>query len=159
MKVYNLNRVQLLPVSVEAAWAFFSSAKNLSKITPAEMGFVIRTKLNDDPIFEGMKIEYTVKPILNIPMRWVTLIGKVNAPYQFTDSQLKGPYALWEHTHTFEAVPGGVKMTDDVKYAMPMGILGNIAHTVAIRKQLEHIFDFRKKALDTYFGELKQDRP
>lgn len=152
MKKYNLHREQYLPIPVEEAWQFFSQAKNLSKITPKEMGFVVLTKLNDDPIYAGMKIDYTVKPLLNIPMHWTTEITGVDAPRRFTDTQLKGPYSLWEHTHTFEKVDGGVKMTDDVVYALPLGWLGTIAHSLVVKNKLKAIFDFRAETLNKYFG-------
>jgi len=155
MKIYHLHREQYLPVTIDEAWNFFSAAQNLSKITPPEMGFVILTDLKDEPIYHGMKIDYTVKPLFGIPLHWTTAIGRVNAPYKFTDSQTKGPYSLWEHTHTFEKVQGGVKMTDDVKYALPLGILGQMAHSIIVRQKLEHIFKFREGILRKIFGTYK----
>ena len=134
MKTYQLLRKQFLPISINEAWDFFSTPANLSKITPADMNFRIISKLGDSSIYPGMKIEYIVSPLLNIPMKWTTEIGAVNKPYNFTDTQLKGPYKLWEHTHTFVAVPGGVNMTDEVKYALPLGVLGQIAHAILVRK-------------------------
>lgn len=151
MKIYQLDRVQYLPMTMEEAWQFFSSPLNLSKITPPEMRFVVHTQLKRS-IYEGMKIEYTVRPLLGIPLRWITEIKKVNEPHSFTDTQRKGPYALWEHTHTFEAVPGGVKMTDNVRYALPMGILGTMMHTLVVRKKLTDLFAFRERTLVQFFG-------
>jgi ligand-binding SRPBCC domain-containing protein len=156
MKIYNLHKEQYLPITIEKAWDFFSSAKNLSKITPPEMKFVVLTALTDDPVYSGMKIDYTVRPLLNIPLHWTTEIIKVDAPRQFIDTQKKGPYSLWEHTHTFKSVPGGVKMTDDVKYALPLGFLGNIAHALVVNKKLQDIFNFREKTLVNLFGLYKQ---
>ncbi len=156
MKIYNLHREQYLPVSVAEAWQFFSQAKNLSKITPEEMGFVVLTQLDDSPIYSGMKIDYTVRPLFKIPMRWTTVIKKVDAPNKFMDKQLKGPYSLWEHTHTFEQVAGGVKMTDDVQYALPLGWLGILAHWLVVGSKLKNIFDFREETLNKYFGVYKK---
>ena len=98
MKKNTLHREQFIPISIKEAWDFFSQAKNLEKITPKDMAFVVLTELDDKPIYDGMKIEYKVRPLLGIPMRWTTEITGVAAPYRFTDKQLKGPYALWEHT-------------------------------------------------------------
>ena len=152
MNTYSIKREQFLPITIDEAWAFFSSAANLSKITPAEMNFTILTKLTGAPISSGMNIEYIVRPLLNIPLHWITEIQSVNAPFYFKDIQIKGPYALWDHTHTFETVPGGVKMNDDVQYALPLGILGTIAHSLVVRKKLENIFNFRKTTLEQLFG-------
>jgi ligand-binding SRPBCC domain-containing protein len=120
------------------------------------MGFVILSKLDGVPIYSGMLIDYIVKPLLGIPLRWTTEITGVSAPNVFTDKQLKGPYALWEHTHTFEQVNGGVKMTDEVKYALPLGFLGELAHSILVKKKLNDIFEFRERTLTKLFGEFKQ---
>ncbi len=151
MKVYTLHREQFLPISIQQAWDFFSQAQNLEKITPKDMGFVVRTKLDDTPIYNGMKIDYTVSPLFNIPMHWRTEITSVDAPNKFTDKQLKGPYALWEHTHTFQEVTGGVRMTDNVLYGLPLGWLGTLAHKLIVKNKLEGIFNFRAITLNNYF--------
>jgi ligand-binding SRPBCC domain-containing protein len=156
MKVYTLRRQQQLPISAEGAWAFFSSAGNLAKITPPEMGFTIVSTLNEGPVYSGMLIEYRVKPLLGISMKWVTEITGVDAPHEFTDRQLKGPYAIWEHTHCFKSVKGGVEMTDEVKYALPLGWLGNIAHELLVKSKLKQIFDFRTESLKKLFGEINE---
>ena len=154
--VHTLYKEQWMPISVQEAWTFFSTANNLAKITPPEMGFVILSKLDGVPIYSGMLIDYIVKPLLGIPLRWTTEITGVSAPNVFTDKQLKGPYALWEHTHTFEQVNGGVKMTDEVKYALPLGFLGELAHSILVKKKLNDIFEFRERTLTKLFGEFKQ---
>ena len=152
MKIFTLYREQELPISIDEAWAFFSTPKNLDKITPPEMGFVIKSQLEDAGIFRGMKIQYIIRPLLGIPLKWITEISEVNAPHLFTDRQLKGPYALWDHTHYFTTVTGGVKMRDEVKYRLPLGWLGVIAHTLFVRKKLVEIFDFRKQVLEQIFA-------
>ncbi len=101
MKTYTLSSEQFLPVSIDKAWDFFSSAKNLSRITPPEMQFKIINEFKDDAIYNDMVIDYIVRPILGIPLKWKTVITQVNKPYQFADMQKKGPYKKWEHTHTF----------------------------------------------------------
>lgn len=151
MKTHILKNEQFLPISIEEAWAFFSTPKNLSKITPKEMGFVIKSKFTDEEIYEGMKIEYTVKPILGIPLNWRTRIGKTQKPFMFTDVQEKGPYKLWEHTHTFVEKDKGVLAIDEVKYQLPFGILGDIAHSLFVKNKLKNIFDYRRNILQKMF--------
>jgi len=155
MKVYSLSREQFLPISLSEAWKFFSDPGNLAKITPESMSFQVLTQLNGAPIHEGMQIEYRIKPLLGIPMKWVTIIGKVKDRELFVDTQKKGPYALWEHTHTFKEVSGGVQMTDELRYALPLGVLGIIAHAVFVKNELKNIFDFRFATLEKYFGKKK----
>ena len=136
---------------MDTAWDFFSSAKNLALITPPELDFKILTDLNGEEIYEGMLINYTVKPLLGIPLRWETEICKVQKPFFFTDRQLKGPYKLWEHTHSYIPMNGGVMMKDEVKYQLPLGFLGDIAHAVIVRKKVENIFTFRRDVLKSIF--------
>lgn len=149
--IYYYNTEHLLPISIEQAWDFFSSAKNLSKITPPEMSFKILTDLGDKEVFEGMLIDYIVRPVLGIPLPWQTEIFKVNKPNFFSDRQLKGPYKIWEHTHSFVQMENGVLVKDEVKYELPLGILGDIAHSVFVKKKVESIFKFREQALNRLF--------
>ena len=151
MKIYTLSTEQFLPVSIDTAWDFFSSPKNLSRITPPEMKFKIISDVKEDGIYNDMQIDYIVKPLFGIPLKWKTIITQVNKPFKFTDMQKKGPYKLWEHTHTFVEKDNGVLMQDVVRYALPFGIVGRIAHFLLVRKKLQQIFDFRKKTLKELF--------
>lgn len=117
------------------------------------MGFQILTDLVGKKMFEGQIIEYRVRPMFGIPLKWQTEIRQVNEPFSFTDVQLKGPYKKWEHTHTFEQVEGGILMKDKVKYQLPMGVIGTMAHGLFVKGRLEKIFDHRAKTLDTVFNQ------
>jgi ligand-binding SRPBCC domain-containing protein len=101
MKVFTLRREQQLPISVKEAWDFFSTPRNLARITPADMDFTIVSEL-PDAIYSGMQIAYKVRPLLGIQTGWITEIKDVQAPFVFTDTQLKGPYSLWHHKHTLK---------------------------------------------------------
>jgi ligand-binding SRPBCC domain-containing protein len=158
MAIYNINEEQFLPISIEEAWDFFSSPANLAKITPPELSFVIKSDVANKPIFSGMQIDYTIKPLFSIPMNWRTGISHVDAPNNFVDRQLKGPYKRWEHRHTFTAVPGGVKMNDKVVYELPLGILGTLAHIFIVKRKLDKIFSFRRDTLIKLFGEFKPNK-
>lgn len=151
MSVYYHNAEQFLPIDISKAWEFFSDAKNLSTITPPELDFKILTDLNNQEIYKGMLIDYTVRPLFGIPVSWQTEIWKVNKPEMFADRQLKGPYKIWEHTHTFLKKDNGVLMKDHVKYELPFGIVGRITHSLIVKKQIERIFIYRKEALKKIF--------
>jgi ligand-binding SRPBCC domain-containing protein len=152
--IYYFKTEHLLPISIEMAWSFFSSAKNLALITPPEMEFKILTKLDDKEIYEGLLIDYTVKPVLGIPLNWQTEIFKVDKPHSFADRQLKGPYKIWEHTHTFIQKENGTLMIDELKYQIPLGILGDLAHSIFVKKKVTEIFKFRERALEKIFGSV-----
>lgn len=149
--MYQLKREQTIPVSIEKAWDFFSSPRNLEVITPKEMGFVIKTEL-PEKMYSGLLIDYSVRPILGIPMPWRSEIMAVKEHVSFVDEQRRGPYKIWHHEHYFEEVEGGVKMTDIVDYKLPLGFLGTIAHGLFVKKKLESIFDYRYKKVEELFG-------
>ena len=151
MSTFFYRTEQFLPVDIHTAWGFFSSAKNLALITPPELDFNILTTLNDEEIYEGMIINYTVRPLWGIPLRWETEICRVEKPNYFTDRQVKGPYRLWEHTHSYTEVNKGILMKDEVKYQLPFGFIGKMAHSVIVKKKVENIFLYRKQVLETMF--------
>lgn len=97
---------------------------------------------------EGALIDYTIKRF-GLRLRWTTLITVYAPPYQFCDVQLRGPYAFWHHTHLFKEISQGTLMTDEVKYALPFGILGECLHFLKIRNELDEIFNFRAKTIET----------
>lgn len=152
--MYQLKRVQKLPISIEKAWDFFSSPKNLATITPDELGFKIKSEL-PEKMYPGMFIQYTVKPLLGIPMTWVTEITQVNEPHFFIDEQRVGPYAIWHHQHFFKTIKGGVEMTDIVDYRLPLAPFGNFMQPLLIKGKLNHIFDYRNDKMIELFGEYQ----
>jgi ligand-binding SRPBCC domain-containing protein len=125
--MYQLKTETILNCDLEKAWDFFSSPENLSKITPPEMDFRILAG-NVDRMYPGMIIQYKVRPLLSIPVEWVTEITHVRDFEFFVDEQRIGPYKMWHHEHHFEKVQEGVKMTDIVSYHIPFGVLGKLAN-------------------------------
>lgn len=153
MKVYHLRKEKLVPAPLEKVWQFFSDPGNLKLLTPPYMNFRIENYPDTDIIFEDMIIEYKVSPVLGIPVKWVTRIESVSINNSFKDIQIEGPFALWEHTHTFEERENNTFMTDHLKYAPPFGILGQLANSLFLRKQLQDIFTFREEVIGNIFPE------
>ncbi len=155
MKIYNLKRTQILPISLQEAWDFFSSPKNLSKITPEQMGFKILYISGGDKAYAGQIIRYHVSILPGIKVHWVTEITQVKELVHFIDEQRFGPYALWHHQHHFKEVPEGIEMTDEVNYAIPLGLLGQLAHWLFVGKEVNTIFEHRFQVLEQYFKNNK----
>lgn len=151
MKIYHLHATQFLPISLAEAWDFFSSPRNLQKITPSEMNFEILSITQDKKVYAGQLIEYNVSVLPFLRVRWVTEITQVSDLHYFIDEQRFGPYSLWHHQHHFQQVDGGVEMIDEVSYALPLGILGRMAHWFFVKREVKNIFDYRKKILDEFF--------
>ena len=148
--MYQLKTKQFVKTDMATCWDFFSDPKNLSKITPQSMGFIVRTEL-PDKMYEGLMIEYTVRPMLGIPMNWITEIKTVKNHSFFVDEQRKGPYKIWHHEHHFKEVDGGVEMTDIVSYELPLGFLGRLMHPILVKNKLKEIFDYRRQKVDELF--------
>ena len=155
MAFYQFKQTQKIPAELGEVWDFISSPQNLKKITPPYMGFDVTSDKLPSKMYAGMIITYIVKPILGIPMKWMTEISQVRELQYFVDEQRSGPYTLWHHQHFIEPIEGGVLMSDIVTYIPPFGFLGAIANSLFIKKQLQTIFDYRKQALETIFGVYK----
>jgi ligand-binding SRPBCC domain-containing protein len=152
--IHVLRQTQLLPISIDEAWKFFSTPTNLNDITPTDMAFRI---IGDAPVeaYEGQMIVYRIKLFPAVSVEWVTEITHIEAPYYFVDEQRFGPYAMWHHEHRFRAVDGGVEMQDTVHYKLPFGAFGNLFHGLLVKPKLAQIFDFRRQVLEQRFPNKK----
>lgn len=144
-------RKQFVKTDLQTCWDFFSSPANLKRITPSYMGFDVKTEVPAQ-MYEGLIIAYTVKPLLGIPVEWVTEITHVKDKSFFVDEQRKGPYTMWHHEHHFKEVDGGVEMTDIVSYIIPLGFLGKLVEPFLVKPKLEEIFAYRFKIVDEVFA-------
>ena len=151
MKLYQLHSQQALPITKEVAWNFLSDPANLKVITPEHMGFNILGGADRD-MFPGQIIQYKVSPFPGYTTKWVTEITHVDQGNYFVDEQRFGPYALWHHKHFIKEIDEGVLMEDIIDYKIPLGILGQIAHPLFVKKQLMEIFKFREQKLKELFG-------
>lgn len=146
MRVHVLHREQSLPHPPAAVFPFFADARNLEAITPPLLRFRVLSGATGE-IAAGTRLDYRLR-IHGLPVRWKTLIEDWAPPHRFVDRQLRGPYALWHHTHLFRPAPGGLTlMTDTVRYAIGFGPLGQLAHHLTVAKDLKEIFDYRAKAI------------
>jgi len=151
MKVYKKETVQHINASIEECWEFFSSPKNLQKITPETMGFQI-TDFDGKNMYAGQIIQYKVSTLAGLKLSWTTEITFVKDKEYFIDEQRFGPYTLWHHKHFFEPEGDGVKMTDVVHYALPLGFVGRIMNTLVVKNKLKQIFNYRVVAVDKIFN-------
>ena len=153
MKIFKIYTKQKLPITIEEGWGFLSNPKNLSCITPNYMKFKI-TDCDFKPVYQGQIIQYTVRPLLNIPLKWVTEITHVVNENYFVDEQRFGPYSLWHHKHFLREIDGGIEMEDIIHYKIPLGFIGEFLNFLFIKNQLKEIFEYRKNKLIEIFGEI-----
>ena len=141
-----LRREQRLPGTPEEVFEFFADAHNLEALTPPLLRFRVVTP---EPIAmgEGTLIRYELR-VRRVPVSWLTEITDWEPPHRFVDEQIKGPYTLWHHTHTFEPTgDGGTLMRDVVRYRIGCGPRGTIANRLVVRRDGEAIFDFRAQRI------------
>ncbi len=149
--MYQLIKKQIVHTDIDTCWEFFSNPSNLKVITPDYMGFNVKTEAPSE-MYEGLIIGYSVSPLLNIPMEWVTEITHVKDKSFFVDEQRIGPYKLWHHEHHFKEIDGGVEMIDIVSYKPPFGVLGKIVQPFLIKPKLEQIFAYRFQKVEDIFN-------
>jgi ligand-binding SRPBCC domain-containing protein len=149
MKLHRLDAVQKLPVSPAEAWAFAADPRNLARITPPSMRFHL-TSETPERMYAGMLITYRIRPLLGVPISWVTEITHVDEGRLFVDEQRFGPYRFWHHQHLFREIEGGVEMRDIVHYALAPG--GGAVRRFLVAPRLAEIFAFRRRALEEIYG-------
>ena len=149
MKPHILVRKTVVKRPLNEVFEFFSKAENLNLLTPPELEFKILSPL---PIAmkKGARIDYRIK-LNGIPFSWKTEITDWQQGKYFVDEQLKGPYRIWHHTHSFTETKEGTEMTDTVKYLAPGWFLEPIVHHLIVKSRVEKIFDFRNQKLEELF--------
>ncbi len=147
---YELTDRFIVSADLAHTWSFFSSAENLPRITPPWLKFSVQTPqpihLQNDSL-----IDYTIRWNF-LPIRWRTRIIHWQPPTQFIDLQIRGPYRLWHHHHTFAEVEEGTECSDRVMYALPFWPLDRVAHALSVRRQLLAIFGYRRQVIGQELG-------
>ena len=146
--MHSLKQEQFLPVTLDEAWHFFATPKNLNEVTPEDMVFEITSEL-PDTMYEGLLIHYRLKPMGNISINWCTEITHIKERVYFVDEQRVGPYKIWHHEHHFKSVTGGVLMTDILHYDIGKSVFGWLAGILFVHKKVANIFKFRFNTLET----------
>jgi ligand-binding SRPBCC domain-containing protein len=141
-----LERSQRVEAPIERAFAFYGNSDNLEPLTPPWLHFEVTTP-RPLTLQSGALLDYKLR-LHGVPVRWTTLIETWEPPLRFVDSQARGPYSFWEHTHLFEQDGDGATVIHDrIRYTIPLGPLGAIAHRLFVRRDLERIFDYRRDAV------------
>ena len=154
MKVREYHSQLELPVPPGALFSFFADARNLNAITPPWVHFRM-ISAPPVPLREGALIDYRLR-VHGMPLRWRTRISAWEPPFRFVDEQLRGPYRLWVHTHTFTPRAGGTLVDDHVRYAVPFDLL---LHRWFVQPDVEKIFRFRAEALRVRFANAETNLP
>lgn len=148
---YTLNTWLWLPLPRPEVFRFFADAGNLERITPAMLRFEVLTPLPVD-MRPGALIDYRIG-VHGVPLTWRTEITEWEPPVRFADTQRRGPYREWIHTHTFNEEDGGTRIGDEVRYALPgPSWLGRLANDLIVQRDVTRIFEHRHAALQDALG-------
>jgi ligand-binding SRPBCC domain-containing protein len=148
--IHHLARAQFIPRPLPEVFAFFQRPENLANITPPWLKFIVLSS-SPVPMAQGIQIDYAIR-LFGIRLRWTSRITEYDPPHLFVDEQIKGPYALWRHRHTFTPQDHGVMVRDEVAYALPFGVLGLLAQWLYVRWSLQAIFNYREKMVRELLG-------
>ena len=146
MQIFDYKSELLIAGPLDQVFPFFGDAANLEVITPPWLNFKIITPRPVE-MRVGAIIDYRLR-VHGLPMRWRTLITCWEPPLRFVDEQLRGPYRVWVHEHTFESKGNKTLARDHVRYAPPGGW---ITDRLFVRRDVERIFAYRTEALRRRF--------
>ena len=152
MAIHLFTRTQIIPAPLDECWRFFSTPENLARLTPPALGMEV---VGECPatMHAGMMFTLRVRPLLGLPLTWLTEITHVEPPHYFVDEQRTGPYRVWHHEHHFRALgERRTEMRDVVHYVLPFGWLGGLVHPWLVAPELRRIFAFRENAVRKIFG-------
>jgi ligand-binding SRPBCC domain-containing protein len=151
MAVHRLERRQYVGRPLDEVFAFFAEAGNLERLTPPWLSFRV---LTPEPVQmdAGTLIDYRLR-LHGIPLGWTSQIEVWEPDRQFVDRAIRGPFSLWHHRHRFSASGAGTIVSDEVHYAPPLGLLGEVAGRLLVARDLERIFDYRREAVARILGQ------
>jgi ligand-binding SRPBCC domain-containing protein len=86
--------------SLDAVREFHAHSASMGAITPPPV--IVQVHSAPEVLGEGDRMDFTLW-MGPLPLRWVARIHDVQ-PDSFVDSQEKGPFTRWSHTHKFVSV-------------------------------------------------------
>ena len=161
---------QWVPFPVELVFAFFANPQNLPHLMPEWQQARIESSqiiapparpVAEDPALRfqspaagaGSEMVISFRPLAGIPYRmgWLARISEFEWNDHFCDEQLKGPFGFWNHCHRIvrelrEGVDGTL-ISDHLEYSLPLGVLGTLANSLFVERQMKSTFDYRQKQL------------
>jgi ligand-binding SRPBCC domain-containing protein len=177
---------QWLPYPIQVVFAFFGNPENLPRLmpkwqkarieeavyAPAPRPPANHPALKMSGIVAGVGSTMTIsfRPFPFSPLRvpWDAEITEFEWDDHFCDVQHRGPFAYWRHCHRLvretrsngrgEQVTGTL-LRDALEYEMYFGDLGEIAHTLFVKRQVRSIFDYRHKRTEELLALMAGRRP
>lgn len=148
MKIFEFSSQLTVPRPIDEVFEFFSNPANLTILSPPWLKFEMQSE-HEAKMLAGIEFDYKLK-VRGIPLKWRSRITEWDPPNRFADEQIKGPYNLWVHTHSFEEQDRNTVVRDHIQYSVPGG---SIINSLFVRRDVEKIFKYRGDKLTEIFGE------
>ena len=130
----------VIPTTLEKMIAFHEDPRALSILTPPP---IFMQKVRDDrtSLTAGdLEFRLWFGPL---PVRWWARHEPGPTETSFTDRQIEGPMAHWEHQHVFTPVAGGVELLDHITLAHKPGLPGLLTRLIFDGLPLRLLFFYR----------------
>lgn len=170
MKKFYIATDMWIPKPIDEVWNILTHTDTLIKISPphlkVQLGEGARTETG-----ARFKISFAFPMLPIIRGGWTVRIPRVEGTGShriFVDEQEGGPFSHWRHEHIFEqdlgeiqpqsggpavkSVHPGTWVRDRVEYALPLGIWGQLAHQIFVKKELQKMFFYRREKTREMFG-------
>jgi ligand-binding SRPBCC domain-containing protein len=121
-------------------WNFYTDIQHLRVITPPAIAIKVESNTS---IKQGAEIMLSGNLIRK--SRWKARITYCK-PYEYIDEMIDGPFKIWKHIHRFVADNSSTKVIDIVEYELPYGIFGKMVDRIYVRRKIQEIFQYRKRA-------------
>jgi uncharacterized protein len=113
------------------------------KLTPP--GESVRVVAQTGGIRDGARRELIIgRPPASL--RWIATHDGYIEGRRFRDTQVRGPFRSWVHSHLFEPDgPDACYLEDRVEYKLPFGRVGAWLLGTVIERRLERLFEYRHR--------------
>jgi ligand-binding SRPBCC domain-containing protein len=107
-------------VPAEDLYRYHTSPGAFSRLTPPWESVALQGP--DGAITTGQERTLKIGP-KSMPITWVARHEDFVEGRQFVDTQVKGPFRHWRHTHHFRPEEkGGSSLIDEIEYKLPLGL-------------------------------------
>lgn len=141
MPFETLTRRISLPVPAEFAFDWHTRPGAFERLAPPWQTVEIIDR--GQGVSEGSRVVVRMR-LGPASKRWVAEHHGIVPGREFSDVQVAGPFASWEHRHRLE--PTGTDqclLEDHIDYAVPLGRIGQIVGGKFVRRELGRLFDYR----------------
>lgn len=143
-----------MPVPSSVLFAWHAAPGALGRLLPPWEDVQVRR--SSGGIENGGRVELSV-PVGPLRIRWVAEHDEFHDGQSFRDVQSSGPFLLWEHTHRCAPAPESRSVLEDcIRYALPLGVVGDRLGETFVRRRLGRLFAFRHER--TRFDLLAHER-